>query len=1475
MSPILKVVGGLLSAAAIGGGIYIHSQQDALIRKAVTTIEEQATSQIGTQVKIGKVEFEEINFSSLKNSGLVIHDIEIFDKNSEPIAKVDEAKVSFKLLNLKDDPVAAIDEINITGAHVDLKKRDDETWNVNDIKLESEGESNFGAKITLDEGSLDASFDGNNISVEDISGAADCADLNAVDTKISAKTLGSQIDATGTLGAENQTVYANVDSVDIEKVLPYIPEGTLPENIEIRGGKIENPKVHISRRGEILNYLGSAEVKDCAVKVENTEIENINGSATFSNAEVVFNAVDEANGQTANASGVIRTDTDEPFFDVHADAENFYPSAIIGNLGIDGAANFTAHVLGTANNPQVEAEVSSDYLGYQNLSARNVKSKLRYNGNEIFVSDINAETFGGTVKGEATIQTEDLAYDAHVKVTGIDITQMKNFADVAADVDGKIFGDVSLSGVGQDLESLQVYGSANAANVHYQNFPVNQVATSFYLNGDDLKIDNLHAVLPSRGAVGLEGTITDLNKLDLKFFASHVDMTLAKDINSQLEMSGLSDLSGEVHGDSNNPQIELKLSAVDSAKNGGDHYKGELFKQPYDSVRLSASGSLDGVKVDNFELEKNGKVIWTVTEGTVGLTGAKKINLELKTTGARVEDIVALVAPDQPLTGNLNNIVKVTGTLDNPDVSGEIDFNYGSYRGIIVRGMHGKYFLDGDIVRLQDFEVTAPLADVIFNGTFNKSTKDLDFVVQGKNLSLERLQTLVPRDYTVQGDLKFEGLLNGTTDYPVFVGTVNADDLKFNGVDITEVHGNAEMRGNQFVLDEFEFNQGDGNCKLYATANNQTKVLDGNLEVNNFDIPELCAMVGYQTKFLTGKLNSQIDLGGTMENPSVNLVGNISKGTLVENDLHDVELELNLLNKVISVNKMQGFQGDAGKFNLSGTARIDGELDLDFSSENLNLGMIPAAAGMKNTDANGTFGINAKVGGVMNNPEAEITLNAKGDIKGATFDFIDGNINFKNWAFNIKNFVVQRQIGTQIYRATAEGVLPVQAFMIDSESKRTLSKEEQLNLKISLDDADLSLLPTVSNYVAWAVGTMGGSLTITGAADNPQINGNISVADGSVKIKGMKTLIEHINISTLFKGNRFDIENFSANLGKGIFSVDGGFNFANLELSDYNFDIKADNLNIESDFFTGPLNAEFTFSETELPRRNSRMRVRNMPKISGHLDLENCLFSIPTIPDSDEPLPDMLIDISLNLGDKVHFYSSRLYDMYLTGNAHFGRSTTHPRPSGTISVKRGGTITYVQTIFDIREGEIHFNQDDSFMPTVHFAADTKLTRTKIYLSADGPLGKKGVTFKLSSSPEMSETEIIQLLTFRTAYDKGNSNFTATDALEIGLQLSVLAEIEDTVKRNFGLDKFMVSRGSGSAFDTMTASPNESNRRENEFNISLGKYISDKVMIRYTQGINGDHITRYGIQYDINDNLGLTIEREKNEFIFGIEARYNF
>ena len=205
---ILKILGGALAILTLSGGLYINSQREAIIEKALTTAEETASKTLGVPVKIGGVDFNDINFFDRdKLSDITVRDIEIFDKQKELIARVDTAQINFKLLALRDDPVAALDEIKLDGATLNLKQRDDESWNVNDIKVEEgEGETTFGAKISLTRGTINADFDGKNISLEEISAAADCADMNAIPVDVSAKTLGANVKASGTVSKAQQVI---------------------------------------------------------------------------------------------------------------------------------------------------------------------------------------------------------------------------------------------------------------------------------------------------------------------------------------------------------------------------------------------------------------------------------------------------------------------------------------------------------------------------------------------------------------------------------------------------------------------------------------------------------------------------------------------------------------------------------------------------------------------------------------------------------------------------------------------------------------------------------------------------------------------------------------------------------------------------------------------------------------------------------------------------------------------------------------------------------------------------------------------------------------------------------------------------------------------------------------------------------------------------------------------------------------------
>ena len=136
----------------------------------------------------------------------------------------------------------------------------------------------------------------------------------------------------------------------------------------------------------------------------------------------------------------------------------------------------------------------------------------------------------------------------------------------------------------------------------------------------------------------------------------------------------------------------------------------------------------------------------------------------------------------------------------------------------------------------------------------------------------------------------------------------------------------------------------------------------------------------------------------------------------------------------------------------------------------------------------------------------------------------------------------------------------------------------------------------------------------------------------------------------------------------------------------------------------------------------------------------------------------------------------------------------------------------------------------------------------------------------------TQQSIIQLLTLRDAYKAGQANLDAGDLLIVGLQMSFLSEVEDVMRNVLWLDRFTIARGSGSAFNTHDE---ESSKDIDVYHVEMGKYITDKVMLKYTQQIGGDDTHRFGVQYDMNDRFGLSLEKESQKFIVGLEARVHF
>lgn len=1441
----LGILAAVLAVILLGlGGFRYYIQTSAFMEMAGQTVSTAVSESLGVQVDVGDIQVKSLH-------DLEIHNLAIYDKQAELIARADKAQVTYRLFSALSAPADMVKEVVVSDVTATIRQRQDGSWNVQDLMSGTSSAQKFHGKVRVERATITGQMKGKEVTLTDAAGTLDCADYPVMRFEATASNQESAVEASGTVSSDRQIVTAKVDALDLADYLGWIPEGTIPDTVTVKGGKVQNMVLHVFRDGSTLSFSGETDFSDGAVNVLGTDITAIHGHSAFTDREALVFVDAEAAGQKANAHGKIRLDTGTPYLDLTVSSSAFDPSKILKNIPAQGSVSFEAAVKGPLTDPQVDGSVKMDQGTVENIPVQNAAAKVRYQDQHVFVQDMRASVLGGKIAGEAVVSAADLSYTAHIKADGIDLSQAAVYEPSLAAVTGQVSADVGITGKGLDRSSLQVYGNASLNRGTYRGLSVDSLTTSFYAAGDDITIDYLSANLPNHTSIGLEGSIKDAletPKLDLAFYGGHVDLSLLQQLDSRIDMSGLADFKGTVHGDASNPQVAVRFL--------GQH--GAIFKQPFDSLLFTASGSLDGIGIDSFLMEKDGKETWRAV-GAVGFTGEKKVNLQLDTMGARMEDIAALLAPDQPITGNVDNIIKVTGTLDNPSATGYIHFYQGSYHGVLLSGMDGDYFLENGLLRLQDFHAYSPMIDMVLNGTINRQMQ-LDMVVAAKDIDLKRVEHKLP--YEVSGHGTFKGKIGGTISAPDFHGILDAPKLVMNDQTITNVHGLVQYSHGLLSVDQFGFQQNDGSYDLAVAVNTNTKALSGNVVVQKADINAISALMNQKNDLIQGRLTSGIELSGTADNPTATVTGEIASGTIGGYDIHQVELDLRLLNHVVYVNKLSGYQGANGQFQASGNVALDGPIQARLTATGLAAGMFTKMAGV-DTAVTGTADVTASFGGYTNNPSADVTVTAKnGGVQGATFDTLDGVFHLKNGLVNVETFNVQKMVGTKNCSANARGIVPWRA--VTAGRDEWLDDQEQIQLTVGLDQADLSLLPTLSKQVDWALGATNGNLKIHGTLAHPMIDGSVSIPSGSMKIKELEKPVTDMKAQLVFSGNKVTVKEFFGKMGDGTYSLDGSLDLDGLTPNHYDFNLVLDRLDIQSKFFRGPLNAQLHLADTDF-------YGHHWPKLSGQIDFKDCTVSVPAIPDSDGSLPEVVFDVQVNVGDKVHFYSPYLYDLYLAGQFHVGGVTSHPKMSGSLQVKRGGTINYLKTVFKVREGTAYFNQVGSFLPSIDFLADTRLTQAKVFLSAKGPLGGN-MDLQLTSSPEMSQTQIIQMLTLRNAYKSGQTNMDVGDLLSVGLQMSFLSEVEGAMKDFLYLDQFAISRGNGSAFDTHTA---ETDTNKYDFNVEMGKYISDKVMLKYTRGLGGTNINRYGVQYDVNDRLGLTLEREGGAYVVGLEARTTF
>ena len=267
------------------------------------------------------------------------------------------------------------------------------------------------------------------------------------------------------------------------------------------------------------------------------------------------------------------------------------------------------------------------------------------------------------------------------------------------------------------------------------------------------------------------------------------------------------------------------------------------------------------------------------------------------------------------------------------------------------------------------------------------------------------------------------------------------------------------------------------------------------------------------------------------------------------------------------------------------------------------------------------------------------------------------------------------------------------------------------------------------------------------------------------------------------------------------------------------------------------------------------------------MDIQNATIDIPLSLESGGAGPDILMDVTVNVGDKVRLYNSLLYDMYVRGNIHAMGLMSHPVMSGKINVEKG-IVRYLSNEFTVSEGTaVWGGVPDSFLPVLNVAGETTVGHYKVGMELKGPPGN--FRFDLRSEPSLNDSQIVTLLTLRQA--PGQDNDAAAGALfNAGLQMMFSGGVQDFLRNSFGLDLVSVTSSLNDNYDSGSAAMND-----DFYYIKIGKYLFNDFMLTATMGLNNDQQS-IGFRYDLKSRVGLAAwyNNDHNAYI-GADYQFRF
>ncbi len=440
-------------------------------------------------------------------------------------------------------------------------------------------------------------------------------------------------------------------------------------------------------------------------------------------------------------------------------------------------------------------------------------------------------------------------------------------------------------------------GTITATGGTAPGYAIKSATANLALSGRQITVARL-AVNALQGSLTASGQATMDGRLNMRLAATNIDLsTLLMPLGYNF-ITGTSDFTGTLTGIVTNP----RLAGAVTARNGS------IRDIRYDLLQGTLAANRKNLVIENATIRRGPSEVATTGTITLARTGPVVLALQARAQQIDIAQVAQLIGMQGRASGMGTGTVRISGTLPNVQLSGDISVSNAVIGGIPADLIDVKLQSKGGRTLISELQAKRGAMRIYGNGSIGAKGQ-LQLNLTGEKLDLSLINRFTDPYIRMKGPVTFTASVGGSLTRPTFSGTIASTAPVINQQTFSSLAASVTWDGARLTLSNATLMQGASTYQVALARYNtssldmRASVVSGNIEtiigvLRNSSVIEtargnaLRHFLDTLPSPMSGGFNSTISLSGPANNVSGNATLSASNVQLGNAKLTSIDIDI-------------------------------------------------------------------------------------------------------------------------------------------------------------------------------------------------------------------------------------------------------------------------------------------------------------------------------------------------------------------------------------------------------------------------------------------------------------------------------------------------------------------------------------------------------------------------------------------------------